>query len=189
MTVAVAAVSAAFAIYGATEYRFTTAILPVVAGCVAALASLTRLPGEIAGYVEYRRSKRHLAELLEPQLSAAESSSPLAGVDAGADGVVMTKQRVVIPVKDKAWGINGQYTREAFGLGLFGLLIGLCWVFGFVWGVPMFVFGYGLFATRRVFLNVRTRLIFTVISTAVMYGTAYEMLNILHLTFTPVINF
>ncbi|MGH9918646.1 MAG: tripartite tricarboxylate transporter permease, partial [Nitrososphaerales archaeon] len=89
---------------------------------------------------------------------------------------------------DKSWGWRGQYSREACAFVWLCGLVGLCYVVGFVWGLPIFMAVYGLVCAKRFFASVRGWLIYIVISAAVMWFVAYEMTNLMHLVFTPLID-
>jgi len=58
-------------------------------------------------------------------------------------------------------------------------LIGICYVVGFVWGLPLFMAVYGLVCAKHFFRPRRTRGIYVVVSAAVMWFVAFEMTNII----------
>jgi hypothetical protein len=70
---------------------------------------------------------------------------------------------------------------------LAGLLAG-CYLIGFVWAIPIFMALYGLVCTRRFLHTWVGRIVFTVLSTAIMWVITYEMFTQLALSYTPVIS-
>jgi hypothetical protein len=67
-------------------------------------------------------------------------------------------------------------------------LVGICYLFGFIWGLPIFMALYGIACSKRFFSMVPRWLLFVVISAATMWFVGYEMTNLMHLAYTPVIN-
>jgi hypothetical protein len=102
-------------------------------------------------------------------------------------GTTLTGRRVLSPIRDKSWGLHGQFTRELVGLLVFIGLILDVYVFGFYVGIPAFMIVYALAATRRVYPTWPRRLMFGVISGAVMWAVTFEMINLLHLQFQPLV--
>lgn len=151
-----------FAVYGGTQYNFTTALMPVSGASIAAAVSLWRLPTDISAYIRYRKAKRDAPPVVD-------------------DGALDPKSGLPV-IKDKSWGIRGQYTREAIALCWFVALVVLCYLFGFLIGVPVFCLLYGATSTQRILPSIPKRALFTVISAAVMYGAAHEVQNIIHFT-------
>lgn len=171
------------AIYGGLTYNFTTGLMPVAAGTVAGLGALWRLPFEIAAYLSYRRAKKDpltlRASVLTPQVVMA-ATEPISAT-------VQQPQHVTAAIQEKQWGRYGQYTREMVAFAWFCVGVALCYVFGFVWGIPAFVLMYGLTSIRRVLPLWYWRISFAVLSSAAMWGATYEMISLLHLKFAPII--
>ena len=92
-------------------------------------------------------------------------------------------------VKDRSWGRQGQYRRELTALAWLAALIAGCYVFGFFVAVPAFMVAYGMLSTSDYLRTIRSRVIFSVLSAAVMWLVTYEMINVLTLPFTPMIQF
>lgn len=214
VNVLIVAVCVTFAVFGGTRYNFTTAAMPVMGSGIAAIAAIWRLPFEITGYIQHRKSVKEIAQLeVTPAVSilrTVESSSPveLMGVEALTmpEMVTMAPRTVttvetrdreltserpdlpIVAIREKSWGKHGQYAREVLAFVLFFGLLGACYIFGFEVGVSAFCIVYGLFFTRRIFPSLQRRIIFAVLSALVLWGTTFEMFNLLHLVFTPVVN-
>jgi putative tricarboxylic transport membrane protein len=174
-TLTLFALSLAITIYAIEEYRWNSALFPVLGAGMATLGSLWRLPTDAISYVRYLK----LRKILRANVVYVE---PVYEVHA------VTGKRLPPKIADKSWGYNGQYTRELFALALYCALIGGMYVFGFYLAVPVFTILYGLFATKRIFPGIIKRLIYSGIGAGVLWLAAYEMLNLLHLTFTAMIN-
>ena len=204
-TVFLVAVSIFWIVYGSLSYSFVTAVMPVIAGALVAGPALYRLPRDIHGYVLYRREKNRNAsapggevvvgrEVVPTGASAQVStgnhvmsfSTPADLVEAMGPAPITTSDHFA-PIEFKAWGRHGQYSRELLAYAWLMALILACYVFGFQWGVPAFVAAYGLTCTRRIFVTLRGRILFSAIGAAVMWFAAYEMFHLVHVTFTPVI--
>jgi putative tricarboxylic transport membrane protein len=164
-----------FCIYALKEYRWNSALFPVFGGALATFGSLWRVPSDAISYVHFLKLRKLL------RATAVHDEAPIV-VETG------TGVKVFPAIQEKTWGWNGQYTRESFALCLYGALVGGMYVFGFFVAVPFFTVAYGMFATRRVLPGLRNRLLYSGIGAAILWYAAYEMLNLLHLTFTPMIN-
>jgi len=199
--------------YGATKYNLQAALMPVIVGSVVALAALWRLPFEIQALVRHNgerklppgeappstvlepaevgaidaegqrylnEGQRYLNALAEPKspvLSASVVVEPPGGPVGGAVSMP--------PIVDRSWGRCGSYTREVVAFLWFAGVTLAAWLLGFAWGIGLFCLAYGLFAMKRIFPKWHARLIFGMVAAGVMAGLAYEMLHLLHLTFTP----
>jgi putative tricarboxylic transport membrane protein len=88
-------------------------------------------------------------------------------------------------IRDKAWGRHGQYTRE---LVVYAWLIGLvvmCWAFGFVVGVPVFVVAYSFTCVKRYIRSIWYRGLFAALAAAAMWLITDEALNALNILIEP----
>ncbi len=166
----------AFTVYGITQYRWNSAIFPTIGGILATLGALWQLPLDTVNFIRSVKLRR-IVKSTVTRVPEEVRYHPVTG------------KKLPKIVHDKSWGFNGQYTREAFALIMYSGLIGGMFLFGFLWSVPVFVVGYGIFATRRVMPSIRSRILYSIIGAAVMWGGVYEVLNILHLTYTPAIHF
>lgn len=124
----------------------------------------------VASARKSRRFQRSAA--LVPAAETGANGSPAAGRDA-----------VLAVTENPEPGISKRlrYRRELMALGWVILMALGAEVFGFTIGVPLVVLLYGLFGSGC--STWRTRLAFTVGSTAVMAVLIQEIFNVLHLTF------
>jgi putative tricarboxylic transport membrane protein len=197
-------------IYGLTHYDHATVLMPAIGGSVISLCALWRLPGELRAYLRSRRpdepggeaERGDLPVPAEPVLvesvpvgggaSALAADEPLPA-PAVPDTVMVGREQAapsgVPAIVEKAWGWTGQYTRELLAFGWFAGLVVACYLFGFAWGVPLFMALYGLAATKRVFASWPSRVIFAVASAAVMWSVAYVILSVLlNIIYAPVVS-
>jgi hypothetical protein len=199
-------------VYSATSYNLETGIMPVVGGSLSIAGALTRVPGDVAGYLRYRKNRplgptsEPLGAPLEPavvQSPERERSLVMSTIGGATDeGEEMADEDLELlfaagpptvgarypAITDKSWGLHGQYTREVVAIGWFIFLIALCWLFDFFVALPAFCLLYSLTATRRTFAGLPARIIFGVCIAAASWGMTIGFFNILHITFTPVIN-
>jgi putative tricarboxylic transport membrane protein len=208
------AIATAAVVYAVLNYSFITAIMPSLGGGFAAIGALSRLPGDVGGYLHYRRHRPHgpapvvvAADVPSPVeapererelvLAGRGPSEPPLGVDIpdGLDiidamqGNPVSASWPALPaIQDKSWGRHGQYTREVVAFGWFVALILFAYLFGFYVALPLFCMLYALTALRRVFSSMRGRIIFGVITAAVTWGMVVAMFNVIHITFTPMIH-
>ena len=91
-------------------------------------------------------------------------------------------------VVERSWTVNGQYRREVVAIAwLAGLIVG-CYVIGFTWAIPVFMFAYGMTSCSDYFKTLRGRVIFSVLSAAGLWLVTWLMMDaVLHLPFTPLI--
>lgn len=164
----------AFTIYAKTNYDWTSAMFPVLGGGMATIGALFRVPVDTNAFIRYRKIRRlqRAARVPEPRVDQFDPD---------------TGRKLLPAIIDKEWGYNGQYTREAFGLAMYTVLVGLMYLFGFLVMIPVYALAYGVFATRRVYPDLTRRLIFAVLSAAVLWGMTFEILSLLHLTYNPII--
>ena len=216
MSAGIVAFCIAFIVYGVEEYDFSTVLMPAAAAAAAAAAALVRLPFDVSHYLLARRrrggtppggalstdggpaqpvvvreSERSLALIAAAGGAAAPGAARLL-VDAADEAIVPSAPSVgaaarLPAIEEKRWGRHGQYTREVVALGWFGFLIAACYLFGFDIGVPAFCTLYGLLATRRVFARLTGRLLFAAGTAAVMWGAAFGMIGVLHISVVPVV--
>lgn len=193
--------------YGITRYNFATKLFPVAAGLLVAAGSAALLPADIIRVIAHARERRTLqrdfdaalAHTREPVLAGAPAGFAPAmdpyleggggAIDAtngAGDGNIASP---AFAVRLDSWGKQGQYTREMVGMAWVGLLIAGCWLLGFVWAVPMFCVAYALISMRPFIPSPMKRCLFAALSAAAMWGATYEMFNVLHLVFTPVVKF
>jgi hypothetical protein len=91
-------------------------------------------------------------------------------------------------VVQRSWGPRGQYRREVTAIGwLAGLIVG-CYVFGFVWAIPLFMFAYGMTSCSDFLRTRRARLTFSILSAAALWLVTWLVIDaVLHLPFTPLV--
>lgn len=166
--------SVAFVLYGLHTYNWTSSLFSTLGGGLAMVGLAWRVPTDAIAYVKYFKLRRvHRATVLKVK--------PEREVDP------VTGKRALPEIRYKSWGLEGQYSRELCAIGIFCAMVGGMYVFGFLITVPVFMVLYGMFATRRVFSRIYKRMMYAGISAGVMWYTTYEMLGLLHLTFTPMI--
>jgi hypothetical protein len=202
VTVLLIAVSASYAYYGYSHYNFTTATMPVFGALLVLVPSALRLPSDTANLVRFLRAGSDDRDDGNSG-PAAISVRPraLVGVHTDADdevpgGPLLTANSLPVadssqglaPIKEKAWGLHGQYTREVVALlWLFGL-VELIYLFGFLYALPVFCVLYALLATRRIFKSRAGRITFAAASAAAMWLMAWEGMRALHIVFISLIN-
>jgi len=211
--VLVLGVTIPFLIYTASEYSFNTGLMPMIAGSVAAAAAVWRFPTEISHYIHHLADKHEEERLLEgagldpkapappPELQPVSVGARTIAVDGGegslhsvgdiTDAVGPVPVRLSVrggrsQINDKSWGRHGQYTRELAAFGWFASLLTLSYLFSFEVGLGTFCALYALFGTRYVMPSLVKRAIFGAVSAAVMVVAAYEILNLLHISLSPV---
>jgi putative tricarboxylic transport membrane protein len=192
-TVCLLALGLLFVIYGAAEYDFTTAAMPVVGGIFVTLPMLAFLPRDVRRLLAHRRRRRELGADLPS--AALEPLAPLTadgsgGVATVVEAVAEIESRVTVSsgryaAIERSWGKDGQFRRELIALGWLGGLMLASWLVGFAWGSTVFVAAYALLCTRRFFATRAKWWIFTVVSTVLIYGVIYEMFDLTHIIFTP----
>jgi len=124
--------------------------------------------------------------LAEEAIDDGSSANPDAGVVAATAAAHLSE---LPPIVERSWGRHGQYTREVAAFAWVSALVVGCYVLGFNIGIPAFCAAYGLFATRRVFASLLTRLIFAVLSAASMWAIAFWLISrMLHIVFSPVVS-
>ncbi len=212
-TLGIAGISFFFVFYGQTHYKFATAIMPTVGGCVAGAAALARLPFDAGSFWQWLRVRKRPKPPEAPRVSAPVAPVPV-GVAAGdhrylpseaaIEGLLPEPEAIELgeaasyagaasgmpPIVEKAWGWHGQYTREVAALGWIGSVVLGCYVFGFNIGIPAFCAAYGLFATRRVFPTLLGRVVFAATSATVMWAVAFWLISrLLHIVFVPLVKF
>jgi putative tricarboxylic transport membrane protein len=213
VTIVLVVFSIAYTYYGASHYDLDTATMPVIVGSIVALGALWRLPFEFRNFIRYRRQRRTPPEPTPVPITASEVHEPASvGVSTGvgtssryvSDGAEDASQGNPLPtsgggasdepsvgqagfppVIERAWGRHGSYTRELVAFAWFGGVILASWLFGFTIGISAFCALYGLTATRRMFPRLLPRVTFAAVAAGTMGFAAYEMLNLLHLSFTP----
>ncbi len=163
-------------VYSLVEFRWNSALFPVLGGGMATLGAAWRVPPDIAAYIHYLKIRKVL------KADRLAAIAPLPEIDA------KTGKKPLPTIVEKMWGWNGQYTRETFGIAIYCALTGAMYVFGFLLTVPVFTVLYGMWAARRVMPSVTKRIIYSAVGAGVLWGATYEMLNLLHLTFTAMIN-
>ena len=89
------------------------------------------------------------------------------------------------PIREKAWGRNGQYSREALVFVWLALLVFLCWAFGFAFGVPAFVVAYSILSLKRHIYSIWFRALFGALAAAAMWLISNEALGALHILIEP----
>ena len=202
-------IATSWTIYGLEKYSFTTAIMPVLGGLLVFVPAIVRLPLEVGHYRFYRLVKqeergietvssgdRDLFVPASSDLPAGSADGQEVKVEEAQDllavlvapVVVEDKNDGVAAVRDKAWGLHGQYTREVVGFGWFIALLSGCWLFSFEWGVPIFCFAYGVTATKRFMRTIPRRVMFASFCALVMWGAAHELFDVMHLIFTPAVS-
>jgi putative tricarboxylic transport membrane protein len=200
-------------IYAEQNFKFATAIMPVTGALLVAVATLAALPGTVRNYIFYRKSRNAAVTTLGPA-SAAAPGPPSIGPPApappagpAATGTVTAFEPVATvgtvvddgprqaspagrfpPIKERAWGINGEYTREVVGFAWLAALLAGCYLIGFIWAIPLFMAVYGLVCTRRFLRSWPGRVAFATLSAVAMWLITYEMFSQLALTYTPLIS-
>ncbi len=208
-TSTVLVVAVAGLVYAVTHYQFLTAVVPVIGCSLAALGATSRMPADVGAYFAYRRRRGDNPLPAAPASPSAvpEPALALASVAGGdsrelPDGLspeslelveVLGPPPVALtdplpPIREKAWGWHGQYTREVAAIGWFAALIVGCYLFGFYIGPPLWCLAYSLTSLHRTFRRRRSRIVFGATLSAALWGQTYLMFSLLHLSFTPVIN-
>lgn len=189
-----------FVVYALTNYDFATGAMPTVGGIGVAVPALIFLPRDIRDVVVYckRRRVNAVESLDRVDTPAAVSLVPSGAGDGGTASVAAVARTASAPVpsaghgpapiREKSFGVNGQYRREAIAVALLALLIAMCWLLGFAVAVPIFVLLYGLTCTKRHFNRLHGRIIYSVAAAVVMWLVVHEMFQLSHLTFTPILN-
>jgi putative tricarboxylic transport membrane protein len=210
MLIALLALALFAGIYAVEHFQFTDAIMPVVGAGMVGVASLAALPGAILNYVFYRRNKDAgpaAAAVTAPVPPAAPLVVPLPGLASAAAAAEVATERVATvaavaetdeepaglassfpPIRERAWGFYGEYTREILGFAWLAGIVAGCYLIGFTWAIPVFMVIYGAFCTRRFLRTWQAQAIFTVASAAVMWVITYEIFTQLALSFTPVLS-
>lgn len=109
--------------------------------------------------------------LVKPAAGTADASSPARELDGPAQDTA----------EDRPAGSRPNYRRELTALGWVIVMAFGADLFGFIIGVPLVVFLYGLFGSGC--STLRGRLTFTVGSTVVMGAVTVAIFDVLHLTF------
>lgn len=89
------------------------------------------------------------------------------------------------PVRERSWGRDGQYRREAVAFGWLIVAAVLFFLLGFHLGVPAFALLYGLMAVRRVLRSAMARTLFALISAAVLFFGTSLLFHIVVVVETP----
>jgi putative tricarboxylic transport membrane protein len=199
VTVLLIVVSAWYAYYGYSHYNFATATMPVFGALLVLVPSALRLPSDTAQLVRFLRPGNDDGDSGAAAISVR--SRALVGVHADADGEVpegppptanplpaADSGQGLAPIKEKAWGLHGQYTREVVALLLLLGLVELIYLFGFLYALPVFCILYALLATRRIFKSWTGRITFAAASAAAMWLMAWEGMRALHIVFISLIN-
>lgn len=163
--------SLSFTLYAITSYSWESALFPVIGGSLAILGAAWRAPADVLAYVHFLKNRR-------ARITSEIRSKPEQRVDPN------TGKHLFPLISYKAWGINGQYSRELFALVMFCLFALAVYIFGFLVTEPVFVLLYGIWGTRRVMSALRSRLIYSVLGAAVMWYTTFEIFKVLNLSFT-----
>jgi putative tricarboxylic transport membrane protein len=203
VTLALLGISTWFIVYGATNYNFVTATMPVFGGILVAACSLFRLPLESVAFVHFLHDRRVArldggggwqpdtntpSPVLAPAAGSPELSPTLYSASVITEPVVAPVATVhdgLPPIHEKSWGRHGQYTREVVALIWLGALVELVYLVGFLYALPTFCALYGLVATRRYFRSWLARAAFAAVSALVMWAVAWEGMRALHLVFVP----
>ncbi|MBO0822676.1 MAG: tripartite tricarboxylate transporter permease [Actinobacteria bacterium] len=88
-------------------------------------------------------------------------------------------------VRDRSWGRDGQYRREAMAFGWIVVAILLFYLVGFHLGVPLFALAYGLVAVRRVLQTAMARCYFAVASAIVLFLGTSLLFHVVVVVETP----
>ncbi|HUY06218.1 MAG TPA: tripartite tricarboxylate transporter permease [Acidimicrobiales bacterium] len=167
--------SLGFSVYAISAYSWQSALFPVLGGGLTTLGAAWRLPVDFVAF-------RHFLRMRPARREAAARQATTSGIDP------VSGRRLLPVIINKAWGVNGQYSRELFALAVFCLLALVVFIFGYLVAEPVFVVLYGIFATRRVMKSMRGRIIYSVVGAATMWYATYEVLNLLHLSFNPIVH-
>lgn len=197
-------------IYGLANYDFTTGIMPEIAAASILVPSLYLLPTDIRRYVIHLRVNRRSSTAdsdwdadeaaavdrggLEPTqtVGLVQSRSPEAQVvlverESTATATV-AKSNFAATVIERSWGRGGQYRRELAAFGWLCLLVGLCGVIGFEYGIVIFVLCYGLTSTRIALRSIYRRALFTIPSTLILWFIIHELFILTQMTYQPLFN-
>jgi hypothetical protein len=182
---------------GATAFDLATGMMPVIASLFMVVPTALMLPRDTRRFIRHLRVRAAQASAplpLDQLVAVPAGSSPgelepalsESVLEAAVNGEVV-KDPVAAPILERSWKKNGEYRRELIAIGwMFGLIIA-SWLIGFVWGVVIFMVAYCMISLKRNLPNLWHRLLFTVVSTAVMWAVTYEMLNLMHVTLTPLL--
>ena len=191
-----------FYILVARTYSSTDRLLPLIVGAVALVAAVVQTATTGRAFLVYRRQRvASPGGEADMQTAGAVGTVPVTGPSDG-DG---TQPETAILVKSAAATAVGStpaeepdeldagtadlparsrpnYRRELIALGWIVVMAFSVELFGFIYGVPLIVLLYGLLGSGC--STLRSRLAFTVGSTAVMGAATWAIFDVLHLTFT-----
>ena len=97
-------------------------------------------------------------------------------------GSWLRDRQIPPPIAERAWGKDGQYTRELLAFGWLVAAVLLSYLLGFAVGMLCLCLLYGLFSVRRVFRTWLPRIVFAGASAIVLYfaiSALFQVLNII----------
>lgn len=120
------------------------------------------------------------------EVSVAPRETVAAAVRAQARvGGWLRERQLPPPIADRAWGRDGQYTRELLAFGWLVTAVLLSYLLGFAVGMLCLCLLYGLISVRRVFPTWRPRIVFAAAGALVLYfaiSGLFQVLNIVEPT-------
>ncbi|GAA5196168.1 hypothetical protein GCM10023322_64490 [Rugosimonospora acidiphila] len=212
MTGILIALSVFFVVYGWQQYDLATKLMPIIGGVLVAIPAIIQLPNDIRRYVLWRGARNAPSGMAEapsdapdggseaapvpepePVLVGGRRGSVLSAVANGPQGTLGAQPALatavapggIAAIRENAWGRHGQYTREFMTFVWLFALVAVCFVFGFLWGIPAFCLAYGMTCTRRFIKTLMFRAVFSVLSAAGMWLLTYEALKFAHIVYLP----
>jgi hypothetical protein len=206
----IAVVSVAAVVYSFARFDFAAGILPEAAGCLAGLAALWRLAVDVPACVRHFRDNGGpgAAPSGGGEPTAVRPQTPVGAVSGGGGparevrvagretvaaavraparaGGWLRERQLPPPIADRAWGRDGQYTRELLAFGWLVAAVLLSYLLGFAVGMLCLCLLYGILSVRRVFPTRLPRIVFAAASAIVLYlaiSGLFQILNIVEPT-------
>lgn len=184
-TLALVAWAVAFGVIAYEQYDKVTRIMPLVGVGLILIPAALRLPFEIIDVIAYVRHSR--ANPRTEEGMAHVSGFRMRGLprNLGVVGHIRKRSDGYPKVVEYAWGIHGQYTREVWAFLWLAAALTLAWLIGFGPGAAIFMALYGVACTGRVFSTMWARVVFAVLTAALMWFISDTLFRVAHVAFHP----
>lgn len=171
--------------------RYQDAPVPVVTGGLAgpAVAGAAQLMGGGSAQPVAAPTVTAVTEARGQSSERQEDDPVEAGPEGGAFGVAPTLNQVAVTKsaeEESAQERRTRYRREVLAISWAILFVLAGYVLGFLVGIPLIVFAYGILGSGV--KRLRSRVVFAVVSALVMTGVTVGMFNVLHLTYSGLLN-